>query len=270
MAIAYPSQRLARAVGGSVFGTDAAGYHAGRIGYPPELYDAIRVRCGTAMGTAIEIGPGTGLATRAILDRLAPERLIAVEADPALAEYLRSTVANPRLTVVASDFLSAPLDPPVDLACSAAAFHWLEPGPAFAKLRQLLRPGATLALWWNTYRVAGIGDAFADAVTPLLAGIELPPSEGAAGHYSLDVEHHRKAIESAGFVAFEPVLFRRERTLDAKQVRALYASYSYIRALPTARRERLLRRIGDVTEREFGGTVANVVLSALYLANAPR
>lgn len=263
------SLRLARSVGGSVFGADAAGYEAGRIGYPAALYDAIAARCGAPLGPTLEIGPGTGLATRDILACLSPAQLVAVEADPALARHLEAAVPDPRLTVIQGDFAAAAVVPGFALACSAASFHWLDPELALSRLRDLLVRGGTLALWWNTYRVAGIGDAFADAVTPLLSDIELPPSEGAHQHYSLDVDHHRITMGAAGFVDFEPFLFRRERQLTAKEVHALFASYSYVRALAEPRRQALLAAITAIAENEFDDCVPNVVLTALYLGTSP-
>src|SRR3546814_20638878 len=107
--------------------------------------------------------------------RLHPSRLVAVEADARLAAHLEARLADPRVAVVADGFVEASLAGPFDLACSAAAFHWLDPVPAFAKLRRLLRPGATLALWWNSYRPPGAAD-LADATVPLLAHVPLAPS----------------------------------------------------------------------------------------------
>lgn len=260
-------RRLARTAGSNVFGTDIAGYHNARSGYPPELYAAIAARRPMG-GRALEIGPGTGLATRDILEKLAPAELVAVEPDPALAAHLRETITTPRFSVVTGGFVEAEVDGMFDLACAAASFHWLEPEPALAKLRRLLRPGATIALWWNTYRQRG-ADAFADAVAPLLEDVDLAPSEGAAGHYSLDTEFHVAQLTGAGFTDVTAHLFRRERTLDTAQLRALYASYSYVRALPTDQRDALLDAIVDLAEREFGGEVPNAVLSALYLGTAP-
>lgn len=263
------SRRLSRAVGREIFGSDTAGYQSGRLGYPSELYAAIAERSIGTVGSILEIGPGTGLATRDLLARLNPDRLVAVEVDPALAAHLADIVPEPRLEICQSDFLEAQIAGQFDLACCAAAFHWLEPEPAFRRLRQVLKPGATLALWWNTYRQVGIGDPFADAVTKLLTGIALPPSEGSHGHYSLDVEFHRRAIEGAGFEGFTSHIYRRERVLSAKEVRALYASYSYIRALVEVERERLLDSIAALAERRFAGRVPNVIMTALYLAANP-
>lgn len=89
------SRRLPLAVGRAIFGNDAAGYQAARLGYPPELYAAIADRGNGAVRSILEIGPGTGLATRDLLARLAPDRLLAVEADPALAAHLADTVPDP-------------------------------------------------------------------------------------------------------------------------------------------------------------------------------
>lgn len=266
---ASTSGRLARTVGRSVFGADVGGYDVARSGYPAELYDTVAERCGRRTGLSIlEIGPGTGLATRDLLT-LDPQRLVVVEADPALAAHLAETIDDPRLHIVEHGFVDAPVAGRFDLACSAAAFHWLEPAPAFARLRELLLPGATLALWWNVYRQVGAGDPFADAITPLLADIDLPPSEGATGHYSLDVDLHRADIGAAGFTDFAPFLFRRERTLETAQVRALYASYSYVRSLAVDRRDTLLDAICAIADTQFGGSVPNVTLTPLYLATAP-
>lgn len=184
----------------------------------------MRTRCGPHVAAILEIGPGTGVATTDLLATFSLQRLVAAESDLALARHLEATIADAAFKVVNTGFEDPAIDGRCDLACCAAAFHWLDPQLAFPKLRRLLRPGATLALWWNAYRQVGIGDAFADAVTPLIAHLPLPPSQTDKGHYSLDVEHHRAAINEAGFVDFSPHLFRRERMLTPDQIRALYAS----------------------------------------------
>ena len=127
-----------------------------------------------------------------------------------------------------------------------------------------------LAIWWNTYRQAGVGDPFADRVTPLLATMDLAPSEGVRGHYSLDTEFHRDAITAAGFDGFKSHVFRRERSLSTRQVVELFASYSYVRALSERDRTSFLVTLARIANDDFGGLVPNVVLTAAYLAEAPR
>ena len=93
------------------------------------------------------------------------------------------------------------------------------------KVQALLRPGGCLAICWNVYRHTGIGDPFAEAVIPLLEGIDLPPSEAANSHYSQDSGLRRASFTAAGFDQVEHHVFRRERTLSAAAERALYASF---------------------------------------------
>jgi SAM-dependent methyltransferase len=257
-------KRLARTAGRSAFGSDAAGVVAGRLGYPEQLFEAVFARAPTG-SRILEIGAGTGLATRELLAH-GPAELVVVEPDAALVGYLGRRFDDPRLTLVNATFPDAPVEGPFDLIVCAAAFHWMDPGAALARIRALLRPGGVWALWWNSYRNPGHGDAFARAVTPLLADVALPPSEGRDGHYSLDVALQTNMLEAAGFVDIHHWIFRRERSLGADEMRALYASYSYVRALPEAERRSLLDRIGHMVEREFGGAAPNVVLTALYIA----
>jgi phospholipid N-methyltransferase len=55
------------------------------------------------IGVAVEYGPGTGVVTRALLARLpADARLYAFEINDDFVEYLRRTIADPRLVVVAA------------------------------------------------------------------------------------------------------------------------------------------------------------------------
>lgn len=71
--------------------------------------------------TVVELGPGTGVFTDAVLARLAPDaRLVAVELNPVLAARLSATRRDTRLTVVqgsAAD-LAATVREPVDAVVS--------------------------------------------------------------------------------------------------------------------------------------------------------
>ncbi|MDB5708905.1 MAG: Dimethyladenosine transferase methylation [Sphingomonas bacterium] len=257
--------RLPRAAGRTIFGSDVAGYHSARPGYPAALYRLITARL-PAFDAIAEIGPGTGLATEA-LAAFKPRRFVAFEPDPVLAAHLRTRFAE--LDVINDDFCAAEVAGGFDLIASASSFHWLDPEIALPRARALLKPGGCLAIWWNVYRQKGIGDPFAEAVAPLLADIELPPSEAAERHYSLDIDLHRGRLEAAGFGAIEHHVFRRERVLSADDARALYASFSLVRLLPSARREALLDAIAALVTDEFGGAAPSVLLSPIYLATAP-
>ena len=249
---------------GAVPDLETAQTVAGRIGYPEALFDLVFAHV-PANPRILEIGAGTGIATPSLLER-APAELVVVEPDLVLVDYITDQIPDPRLTLVNATFPDAPVDGEFDLIVCAAAFHWMEPAAALARVNQLLRPGGVWAMWWNAYRNPGHGDALAQAISPLLEGIALPPSEGPDGHYSLDCALHERTLRSAGFADIRHDLFRRERRLDAGEVRVLYASYSYVRALPEGQRETLLDAISGLVERDFAGSAPNVVLSALYMA----
>jgi SAM-dependent methyltransferase len=265
------SPQLRRDAGQAIFGADAAGYHAGRIGYPDDLYEI--VLAGTPSHPAVlEIGSGTGLVTEALLARGVGD-LVAVEASADLVAFTRERLPDRRLSLLTAAFPDVEMTQRFDVIVCAAAFHWMEPHAALAKVASLLKPGGRWAVWWNSYRNHGVGDALADQITPLLDGIALPPSDGLLRHYSLDAPFHTRLIENAGFTDVTQHVFRRERTLDAAEVRALYASYSYVRLLAPTERDRLLDRITALVVDSFSGRAPNVVLTALYtgqLASEPR
>lgn len=261
------SGRMTRESGRAIFGADVAGYHQSRADYPDALYDMIAARlAGRSIEVIGEIGPGTGIATAQLM-RFNPRRLVGFEPDSSLAAFLAKTV--PAMEVIACDFVTAKVAGAFDLVAAAACFHWLEPQAALEKIRRMLRPGGCVALWWNVYREAGIGDEFAEAVTPLLGGIALPPSQGVVGHYSLDWKLHFDQLSAGQFVDPTFTIFRRERVMTARAARDLYASFSFIRALDPNRQQALLDSIEELVINRFGGTVTTIVLTPLCLATNP-
>ena len=262
------SPRLALSAGRGVFGKNAAGYDSSRLAYPVDLYDRIFERLGKVEHPAIlEIGAGTGLATRDLLSRR-PAVMTVIEPDAQMAGFLEAALgATPGLTVRNCPFEEADLPlASFDIAAAAASFHWLEPESALGKIRTTLKPGGVLALWWNVYRATGIGDEFADALAPLLEGIALPPSEGEGIHQSLDSRRYQSLLERCGFDRIEHMVLRRERILGASDMCALYKTYSFVRLLPEHQRLDLLDRIAELVETRFNGRAPNIVLTPLYTA----
>ena len=255
---------LKREVGGAAFGLDASGYHQGRLAYPEALYDELFNRL-PSNPSVLEIGAGSGLVTQSMLKR-DPSRLVAVEPDPALVAFTQRRLPDPRLTMVTARFPEASVTGPFDLIACAAAFHWMEPGAALARVMELLSDTGLWAMWWHSYRNPGQGDEFADLITPLLREIALPPSDTLLRHYSLDEEHHRETLVGAGFRDIEYRLYSQERELTTAQVVALFQSYSYVRVLPEERKTRLIEDIADLVESKFGGLAPNLVLTPLYFA----
>ena len=184
-----------RSFGREAFGLDPAGYHAARPAYPDWVNAVLCERCGLRPNAAaFEIGSGTGIATRRLLE-LGANPLMAIEPDDRLADFLCNTIRNDALTVIRSSFEDAAL--PVaafDLGISATAFHWLDENAALMKVADLLRPGGWWAMVWNVFGDPGRPDPFHEATKLLLAGPMGPSADNRQIPYALDKEARHSAL----------------------------------------------------------------------------
>lgn len=262
---------LDRRVGREVFGIDPGNYDAARPPYPDGVWRALRERAGLAAGIDIvEIGPGSGIATRPLLMHR-PARLVAVEPDARLAAFLRAASDDPHLQVIDSTFESAELPlGSFDLACCATAFHWLDARAALSKIHGLLRPGGAWAMWWNEFGDPARPDPFHLATAALFADNRRSPSQGESGRpvYALDTEMRLAELATAGFAADPPQVLAWTLTLDTAGVRALYSTYSGVNALSPETRERLLDGLAEVAEHRFAGCVERNMLTVIYTARS--
>jgi len=105
----------------SVFDPLVDAYDAGRPSYPDQLYDDLERLTRPLAGTGVvEVGAGTGIATRALEARGA--RVVALDLGAAMLRRLRER--NGRTPVVVADAHALPLgDGVADLVCYAQAWH---------------------------------------------------------------------------------------------------------------------------------------------------
>jgi SAM-dependent methyltransferase len=132
----------------SRFDAVAREYDAGRPGYPDALFDAIEEMSGSFLAGALlaDIGAGTGISTRGLLERGA--RVVAVDHGAAMLGTLRGR--SPGTPVVLADANQLPFaDGSLDLVTFAQSWHWVDLGRAPAEVLRVLRPGGALAVWWN-------------------------------------------------------------------------------------------------------------------------
>ncbi|MBU2662651.1 class I SAM-dependent methyltransferase [Actinoplanes bogorensis] len=135
-----------------VFGEVAEDYDRVRPPYPEALIDDV-LAYGEPGRRALEVGAGTGRATEALAARGVP--VVAVEPDAAMADVLARRVARfPDVEVVRSSFEEFRATERFGLLFSAEAWHWTRTETRWASAAAALGAGGTLAIWWNTERIA--------------------------------------------------------------------------------------------------------------------
>lgn len=256
---------LDRAFGSKAFGADVAGYAAGRLDYPDALFEALAERCSLAPGARVlEIGPGTGQASRRLLDAGIAE-LVAVEPDPALAAHLQAW-DHPRLDVQCRAFgAEVSGDGKFDLIVAATSFHWLESAPALAEVRRLLRPGGAFAMWWNVFHE----DEYDPLFDKLFEGLSRPPSLVSGQHYSLDPEGRCAELSAAGLLDVKHQMLRRQVEMTPASLRALFATFSAVRNLPLEERMDRLDAAELTARRKLGERFNRTFRTPLYTARTP-
>src|SRR5688500_9398008 len=185
-----------------VFGEVAEEYDRVRPGYPPALFEDMLGYSPPA--TALEIGAGTGKATVTVASR--GVQVVALEPDPAMALVLRQRVAGLAVNIAMASLESYEPEEPVDLVYSAQAFHWTDEKTRWSRTAAALRPGGSLALFWNMERLPGA--ALRAAVATVLDEYELRPwSEWPE---SDQLEPDPELAERPEFAEFRQELYRWE------------------------------------------------------------
>jgi SAM-dependent methyltransferase len=263
--------RIGREEGRRLFGSDPASYDLARPGHAERVYAVLVERCGLTQGSRVlEVGPGTGQATRRLL-ALGPAPLVALEPDPALAAYLRESLGA-RVEVRETTLEDAELEYDVyDLGAAASSFHWIDEDVGLARISAALRPGGWYAMWWTLFGEGGKPDAFISATMPLLDELERSPSRGEEGRgpHALDRKARAAALHAAGFDAIEHELVRWQTSWDTNGIRALYGTFSPIARLEEPRRVEILDEIARIAREDFGGRVDRTLVTSLYTARWP-
>jgi SAM-dependent methyltransferase len=129
------------------FGEDVDAYDRTRPVAPDGVFDELVAAAGLRPGApVVEIGPGTGQATRPLATR--GLQVLALEVDGRLAARARENLADlEAVSVVTSPFEAwDPDGARFSMVFACNSFHWIEPEVGFAKAAAVLHDDGVLAL----------------------------------------------------------------------------------------------------------------------------
>ncbi len=233
-------------------------YDDARPGYPEQMVDVIQAYAQLPPGArALEIGAGTGQATAQFAWR--GIAVHAVEPGAAMADFIREKFDGTDLdvTVQTADFESAEIEAcSFDLVFASTSWHWLTPGLRWQRVADALRPGGTLAAFWNIphwRRTALISEL--DAVYRR-SGADLsqlgPMLTAEVEHGALMREWAGDAPNADDFNDFRGAEFHWTADYDAAGYVDLLGTYGDHLTLDAGVRERLLGDVAAVIDANGG------------------
>lgn len=227
------------------FGVKAGAYERFRPGYPVELFDLVMAYVGRPVRTALEIGAGTGKATRLFAQR--GVTVTASEPDEGMLAELRQHVPAHVKTVRAA-FEDLQPGERYGLVYAAAALHWTKPEGRWSRMAALLEPGGVFASFGGPVRLAdpSVEEAVRAARAPFLESDEVPSPEGTPpgpGMQWPGTELQRSEW-FAGDV--QQSVIERRLTMSAGDYVDHLSTVSAYLELPTAQQEQVYRRIVEV------------------------
>ena len=242
------------------FGAVAEAYERFRPGYPAELFDIVLAYAGKPVRSALEIGAGTGKATR-----LFAARGIAVDAtdpDEAMLAELRKHVPENVRTVQAA-FEDLRTDERYGLVYAAAALHWTDPAGRWVRMAALLEPGGVFASFGGPVRLADpvVEEAVRVVRAPFLESDDIPSPDGTPADH--DMQWPGTELQrSEWFTEVRQSVLERRLTMSASDYVSYLSTVSAYLELPTSEQDLVYSRIAGV----LPGTVEIVADITVHLA----
>jgi SAM-dependent methyltransferase len=226
------------------FGTVAEAYERFRPGYPVELLEVVTAYAGGPIRTALEIGAGTGKATRVFAG--GGIAVTATEPDAAMLAELRKHVPSD-VTPMQAAFEDLPTDSSYDLVYSAAALHWTKPDGRWARMAALVRPGGVFASFAVPIQLADpvLQEAARAARAPYLDYDGVPSPDGTPADRPM--QWPGTELEQAEwFTDVRQTVIERRLTMSAHDFVGHLSTVSAYVLLPPADRAEVFRRTLEV------------------------
>lgn len=223
------------------FGRVAAAYERFRPGYPTSLVDLVITYAGRPVRSALEIGAGTGKATRLFAGR--GVRVTATEPDAAMLEELRRHVPS---TVTTRRAALEDLRPgeTFDLVYAAAALHWTQPEGRWSRVAALLEPGGVFASFGGPVQLAdpAVAEAVRAARQPFLESDEIASPDGTPAEEAMQWPGTELA-RSTWFTDVQQSVIERRLRMSARHFVGYLSTVSAYLELPAPDREQVYDRV---------------------------
>jgi SAM-dependent methyltransferase len=128
------------------FDRAASVYDDARPSYPAALFDDIVATAGVTTGARLlEIGSGSGIATRSLAER--EFAVVGVELSTEMAQQARANLSVfPTVSILTGSFEEFTSLASFDGVVAFSSFHWIQPETRALQVRSLLRPGGFFAV----------------------------------------------------------------------------------------------------------------------------
>lgn len=226
------------------FGVKAEAYERFRPGYPPELADVVMTYAGRPIRTALEIGAGTGKATRLFAQR--GIAVTATEPDGAmLAELVKHVPAS--VSTVHARFEDVRSDQTYGLVYAAAALHWTKPEGRWSRMAALVEPGGVFASFGGPHRLAdpAVEEAVRAARTPFLETDEVASPDGTPAEQPMQWPG-TELQQSEWFADVQQFVVDQRLTMSADEYLGLLSTVSAYISLAGSVHDQVLERIRQV------------------------
>lgn len=243
-------------------------YERARPSYPAKLFDTFFAAL-PKEPRIVEIGPGTGQATRSLLDRGA--HVTAIELGPTLAQAVQSKFAgNPRLTVVNAAFEDAPLPGhSFDAVTVATAYHWIDATAQIERPLELLRPGGFLGVIDLIQVDSATDHGYFDHVQPIYDAYGGSRSSWEPKAYDTVVPRIAERLSESGlYASVEVYRVPWDQTYTASQYRDLLWTHSGTQMMAEPARTAMVDELVAAVDSDFGGSVTRPLCATLTLAVA--
>jgi ubiquinone/menaquinone biosynthesis C-methylase UbiE len=266
----------------SSFGQIADAYEDFRPGPPDAALAWILAEYPNShVGSAVDLGAGTGACTRLLLNRA--DRVTAVEPDDRMRAILGTAVPGATALVGRGEAIPLP-DASVDAVFASSSWHWMDPRAALTEVGRVLRPSGTLGVVWSGPNPEGV---FIQQARALLEAAPSPantsttpgesteqPEQNLADLVMADVDRPISTLEipADGSVPFdqpEREVFQWDVALTADDLIGLLGTFSWIILMPDDTRTRVFAEARRILS-EVLGVEGDVTVNVEYQADTWR